>query len=262
MTLPTFERRNEITKLLVTQGYVQAVTLAEKFFVSMETIRKDLVYLEHSGIAVKEYGGARLINQNMEQKIPFRQDNMDKKKAIALTVLPLLEDAKVIFLDAGTTCQEVAYQLKNKRPLDIITNSLLVVEALDASHHNIFLTGGRKREKNLSFVGSWSVAAILSVHADVCILGTSGIMDRTGPTTHSYQEIDVKQAMIKQSDRIYVVADSDKFKESGFHCACSWSDIDGLVSDGFLTGKLYEKYNKIVPVIMAQEESNEKNRKN
>ena len=49
--LPTFERRNQITSLLMKTGYVQALHLAEYFQVSMETIRKDLLYLEESGVA-------------------------------------------------------------------------------------------------------------------------------------------------------------------------------------------------------------------
>ena len=58
--------------------------------------------------------------------------------------------------------------------------------------------------------------AIESVHADICFLGTSGILDRKGPTTHSYQELEAKKAMVRQSERIYVLADSDKFRESDF----------------------------------------------
>lgn len=44
--------------------------------------------------------------------------------------------------------------LKGSKPLDVITNSLLAWEVLDDSYHNVLLTGGRKRDKNISLVGN------------------------------------------------------------------------------------------------------------
>ncbi len=40
------------------RGSVQVVPLAERFGVSMQTIRKDLHYLAKRGIAERSYGGA------------------------------------------------------------------------------------------------------------------------------------------------------------------------------------------------------------
>ena len=262
MKIPTFERRNEIIRMLLLQGYVKAQLLAEQYQVSMETIRKDLTYLQDIGVARKEYGGASLSQQDIEQSLPIRMEHGARKQEIARYALGFLEDAKVIFLDAGTTVHELAKLLNDYRPLDIVTNSLLAWESLDAGCHNVFLTGGKKREKNRSLTGSWCVQAIESVHADICFLGTSGILDRKGPTTHSYQELEAKKAMVRQSERVYVLADSDKFQESGFHTMCLWEEIDGIITDGFLSAKAYKQYEKIVPIWMAQEEEYEKNRQN
>ena len=46
MKIPTFERRNEIIRMLQEHGYVKAQMLAKQYQVSMETIRKDLTFLE------------------------------------------------------------------------------------------------------------------------------------------------------------------------------------------------------------------------
>lgn len=50
MKIPTFERRNEIIRMLQEHGYVKAQMLAKQYQVSMETIRKDLTFLEAAGI--------------------------------------------------------------------------------------------------------------------------------------------------------------------------------------------------------------------
>lgn len=260
MKKPTFERRNEIVSSLVANGYVKAQDLANHYEVSMETIRMDLLYLEKSGIARKEYGGASLIKTEEESYLQIRLEHTQKKQQIAKHALSFLDDAKVIFLDAGSTVHEFARLLNAYRPLDIITNSLLVWDSIDGLHHNVFLTGGKKRQKNMSLTGSWCTQAIASVHADVCFLGTSGILDRKGPTTHSYQELEAKKMMIAQSDRVYVLADSDKFKESGFHTLCLWNEIDGIITDDHLSFSKVEEYQKYVPMYLAPEENNEENR--
>lgn len=253
MKLPTMKRRNEIIKLLIEQGYVEANVLSAQYEVSMETIRKDLVSLEEEGIVCKSYGGATLSLTGEERSLKVRLENVEKKRQIALKAVTLLDDAKIIFMDAGSSVHELAKLMNAIRPLDIVTNSLLVWETLDASHHNVFLTGGKKREKNMSLTGNWCTNAIASVHADVCFLGTSGLLDQKGPTTHSYRELGAKQMMIAQSDRIYVLADSDKFKECGFHTLCSWNQIDGIITDNYCSSKWLEKYQKFVPIYIGKE---------
>lgn len=255
MKLPTFERRNEIMKLLLSNGFVKAQELSDLFHVSMETIRKDLYALEEDGIAQKEYGGAKLNQIEAEQSLSVRLEHLSKKKQIAHLALTFINDAKVVIMDAGTTVHELAKQMQDYRSLDVVTNSLLVWETLNADHHNVFLTGGKKRGKNLSLTGSWCTQAIQSIHADICFLGTSGILHRDGPTTHSYQELEAKKAMVAQSDRVYVLADSNKFKESGFHTLCNWAKIDGIITDDNLSSKDYERYRKKVPIYVAQEET-------
>ena len=40
-----------------------------------------------------------------------------------------------------------------------------------------FLTPGKKREKNQSIVGHWSEEYLDKVQVDVCVLGTSGLLN-------------------------------------------------------------------------------------
>lgn len=49
--LSSRKRIQNIVTLLEKEGYVSGKTLSEKYNVSMETIRKDLMYLEQIGIA-------------------------------------------------------------------------------------------------------------------------------------------------------------------------------------------------------------------
>ncbi|WP_254191044.1 DeoR family transcriptional regulator [Nocardia noduli] len=52
-------RRREILHRLITDGYVEAKTLADEMGVDASTIRRDLDALERSGQAQRTHGGAR-----------------------------------------------------------------------------------------------------------------------------------------------------------------------------------------------------------
>lgn len=139
------------------------------------------------------------------------------------------------------------------QPMDIITNSLDSCSQLNGELHHVFLLPGRKREKNGALVGNWTEKYLEGIRADVCLLGTSGLLGGHGITCHSYQELGVKQAMIRQSDLVFVLADSGKFREKGFHLAAGWDEIDGIITDHHLSPKLYDEYSRKVPVYIKNE---------
>lgn len=210
MKLPTSKRIQEIVDLLQKEGYVKAKDLSEKYHVSMETIRKDLMFLEEKGVAQKEYGGASLSQLGVEKNLEFRKYHEDDKKEIAKYATELLREHHSMILDGGTTTQACVQYINLLPSMDIVTNSLNACRQLNADLHHVFLLPGKKRQKNDALVGNWTEKYLRSVHVDICLLGTSGILESEGPTAHSYQELSTKQAMIEQSDLVFVLADSRK----------------------------------------------------
>lgn len=98
------KRLQDIVALLEKEGYVSGQKLAEKYHVSMETIRKDLTYLEKIGVADKEYGGATLASVNIERPMEYRLDKQEEKDAIARYAVSLIKGLHTLFLDSGSTC--------------------------------------------------------------------------------------------------------------------------------------------------------------
>ena len=52
MAITATKRLQEIVDLLDQKGYVKAKELSQKYQVSMETIRKDLTFLEEKGVVI------------------------------------------------------------------------------------------------------------------------------------------------------------------------------------------------------------------
>lgn len=254
MKLSTSKRVQAIVDLLQEQGYVKANDLANRYQVSMETIRKDLTYLEEKGVAKKEYGGASLSMLGVEKGLQFRTHHSEEKKEIARYVSELLKEYHSLIIDSGSTCQACIQYINLLPSMDIVTNSIDICKQLNGNQHNVFMTSGKKREKNNSLVGSWTEKYLSLIQVDVCLLGTSGLLGSDGPTSHSYQELSTKQAMIAQSDLVFVLADASKFLEKGVHTITDWSNIDGIITDHNISAKLYHEYSKKVPIYIAKEE--------
>ena len=140
------KRIQDIVGILEKEGSVLAKNLAQKYGVSMETIRKDLMYLEQLGIANKEYGGASLATVNIERPIEYRLDKQEEKDMIARYSVSLIRGLHTLFLDSGSTCLACVPYINRLPSMDIITNSIRAAEELDGELHNVFLAGGRKRE--------------------------------------------------------------------------------------------------------------------
>lgn len=254
MAITATKRLQEIVDLLDQKGYVKAKELSQKYQVSMETIRKDLTFLEEKGVVKKEYGGATLASLGTEKNIEFREkQKYDEKKEIAHCISSILITHNSMIIDSGSTCQSCCSYINLMPSKDIFTVSIGAFEQLDGNLHNVFLTPGKKREKNQSIIGPWTEEYLDKIHVDVCILGTSGLLDSNGPTSHSYQELGVKRKMIEKSDFVFVVADSSKFQEKGLHLVCGWEMIDGVVTDHHLSMDIYEKLSKKVPVYFGKE---------
>ena len=203
--LPTSKRLQKIVEILEKDGYVSSQELKTMFNVSMETIRKDLIFLEEKGVATKEYGGASLNVSGQEKSIEYRYGKEDTKKQIARLVTDIMKTHHSLILDSGTTCLACVEYLNLLPRLDIFTNSVSAYSLLNGDVHNVFLMGGKKRQKNNALVGSWAETFLDSVHVDVCLLGTAGILASSGPTSHSYQEISLKKKMMEKADYVYVM---------------------------------------------------------
>ena len=98
MSKTTKDRRDEITKMVLSETEVKVSDLAKAFQVSMETIRKDLNYLDEIGMVVKTHGGAKVIHDYYQLPVDVKlQENVIAKRLIARRALDLIEDQRGIF---------------------------------------------------------------------------------------------------------------------------------------------------------------------
>ena len=123
------ERRNEILAQLKEQGKVIVADLSKRYDVTEETIRRDLEKFERDGFAERTYGGA-VLKENEKEDLPFlvrKRTNVEAKKRIAMTISEMIEDGDRIMLDASTTALFIAKQIRHKKNITVITNSIEIL---------------------------------------------------------------------------------------------------------------------------------------
>lgn len=242
----TAQRRKKLAEILVSEGTARVGRLAERLGVSTETIRKDLIFLESEGIVKKAHGGATASGGFVER--PFRQksqQNTAEKIAIAKTAVTMIPENGAVILDSGSTTYEIAKLLTLRGDLTIFTNSIPIMQLLSSSHNRVFIFGGEMRASSLAIVGGWTVDALRLVEADIAFLGTDGFAGREGPCSASFEEVEVKRAMMRSSKCNVLVCDHSKFTRSDMFLYSDFSGIDCMITDKNIpAGELKKLANK------------------
>lgn len=238
-------RRSQIVNKITEERMVKASNLMQEFNVSIETIRRDLEYLEKQGYLKRVYGGAVLEGlYSLEPTYEHREIiNYDEKKAIAERTAQLINDDDTIFMDVGTTTLKVAHCLVTKKNLTVITNSSLIAHSLILNKTcRVILLGGEMRRGELSVSGFLCDANMQYFHANKAIIGVGGITIPGGITDYHTEEATNRRTMIKRVDKVIAVADYSKFGVTAMNSVCPLSKIHLLVTDWRTSSKVLDEY--------------------
>jgi DeoR/GlpR family transcriptional regulator of sugar metabolism len=229
----TAERKQAILERLEHDGRVVASQLVTSLGVSEDTVRRDLRDLADQGLLHRVHGGALASAPATVSFARRLEVGQEEKIALADAALPLLDEARVIVLDGGTTALELARRLPPLYAGTVVTNAPPVASAL-ASHPNaeVVLVGGRLLKDAQVAVGAAAVEGLRTVRADVCVLGICSLHPDAGVTTLDNDEADVKRAMVACSGVVIALATADKLRSASPWVVASLADVDHLVTDG------------------------------
>jgi DeoR/GlpR family transcriptional regulator of sugar metabolism len=239
------ERRQKISEIILEKKSVKVPELSQLFDVTEETIRRDLEKLEKKGILMRTYGGAILCDSTTEDP-PFTvrvTKNKLGKQKIAKKVAEWIQDGETIMLDSSSTALEVAKNIKDKRNLTVITNSIhVIMEFSQIEHCNVISTGGLLKPASMSFVGSVAENTISNYYVNKAILSCKGIDKSIGIMESNEMEKEIKKIMAKSAQNVYLVVDHTKFDKVAFVKMFEIDEIDIL----FTEDKLSEDWEEIL----------------
>jgi DeoR/GlpR family transcriptional regulator of sugar metabolism len=229
------DRRTQIGELVRQQGTVRVQDLADRFQVSEVTIRNDLAQLEKEGVVIRDRGGAVPNTQGASRLISFEQRtglHMDEKRRIGQAAAHFVQPGDTIIMDAGTTVVEMTRHITQTEQITVVTNALNVAAEMSAQPDaRVLLLGGTVNYKTFSTLGAMVERGLDDLVVQTVFLAAQSVENEVGVTDTSLEIAQVKRAMVNAARRVVLMADSSKWRRTGFIKVVPFSAIHAVVTD-------------------------------
>jgi DeoR/GlpR family transcriptional regulator of sugar metabolism len=210
------ERRQQILESLRRDGKVVARDLAKELSVSIDTVRRDLNHLVQEGFIQRVHGGAMLASPPVESVLARQGRNLQEKQAAAKKAVGLIQAGQIVFIDIGTTLNEMARLVDKGLRFTVVTRNLrLALILTERTEADVVFLGGQINRMDLASCGAPMIREIASVRADLCFLGLCGIHQEAGLTTRRLEEVELFKAMIQSSGAVVGVGTREKVGTAG-----------------------------------------------
>lgn len=215
-TMLTEERHEKIMRLVNTSGAVSVQDLVSFLNISESTVRRDLLTLDREGRLRRVHGGATTLrdDSSYEADMENLQDkysiHMSDKRRIAQYAASLIKKDDFVYLDAGSTTEQMADFLAGSEAT-FVTNSIPLAQKLGRSGSHVYILPGRVKGDTEAIVGSDMRDMIGRYHFTKGFFGANGIAPHSGCTTPDDEEAVCKRAAVGQCLDRFVLADSSKF---------------------------------------------------
>lgn len=226
-------RQQQILVLARQNGNVQVDDLATRFDVTPQTIRKDLNELCDGRLLARTHGGAMLSSgvENVAYEAR-RQIAASEKVVIGERAAQLIPNNSSLFINIGTTTEEVARALVRHEGLLVITNNIHVATILmPCPRIDVIVVGGMLRKHDGGIVGEAAVDFITQFKVDYAVIGASAIDDDGSMLDFDYREVRASKAIVNNARSIILVSDSMKFTRSAPVRIGHITEVDIFVTD-------------------------------
>ncbi|MBT9598850.1 MAG: DeoR/GlpR transcriptional regulator [Vitreoscilla sp.] len=227
-------RQSDLLQAVRDEGVATVEALAERFGVTLQTVRRDVKLMAEAGLLARFHGGVRVPSSTTEN-IAYRQRealNAEAKKRIARAVAARVPNGCSLLINLGTTTEAVARELVRHKGLRVITNNLNVASILtDNADCEVIVTGGVVRHRDRGIVGEAAVDFIRQFRVDIGLIGISGIEADGSLRDFDYREVQVSRAIIEQSREVWLAADHSKFNRPAMVELARIDQLDLLFTD-------------------------------
>lgn len=226
-------RQQAIVERVQREENCSVESLAAAFDVTPQTIRRDIFELERLGLLRRYHGGVALPGGADNLAYSTRQTLLaNEKRRIAELVARHIPDRSSVFINLGTTTEEVAKALHRHRGLRILTNNLHVAMSMcDYPEAEVTVVGGVVRPRDRGVTGEAAIDQIRQFNFDYAVIGVSSIDLEGTLRDFDYREVRVTQAAIQQARQVLLVADHTKFGRPALVRLGELGDMDAFFTD-------------------------------
>lgn len=204
-------QRHDRLLALVRAGKSGVHELSRELGISPSTVRRDLARLNDTGAITRTYGGAAASAFKERELSERLHVESEAKAAIGLAAASLVPDHGTIFVDAGSTCAQLARHLSGRTGLTVLTRGLeIAVQLASDPELEVVAIGGRVARKSHGLIGPLSDQGLNRYMADVAFLGVDALDPYDGVGEPTLAEAHVKETAARRARRVVVLADATK----------------------------------------------------
>ncbi len=203
---------------LVQDGIDRVDDIAAELGVSGATVRRDLAALAEAGLLARTYGGAQTGPTFTELALGERTGMQTRAKAaIAQAAADLVPTgAGTVFLDAGSTCAQLAEHLRQRDDLTIVTRGLEIAVLLATpGGPRVVVLEGEVATMSHGIVGPSVSEGLARFRFDVAFLGADAVNPLDGVGEPTLEEALTKEVAAARAARVVVLADATKVGRQG-----------------------------------------------
>ena len=226
-------RLNEMEIYVLSRGSATLQELADRFGVSINSVRRDVSSLLERGTVKKVYGGVAAKESGIVYPSQLRQNfHQEEKRQIGQLAAEFVPDNALIYLDSGTTVSCILPYLAGKTGVTILTNSLLVEREIEKYPNlELLCLGGRLNRVTSSLSGLLTLDAINTFNIPLAFMAVTGVSPEYGLCNTTESEAQVKRAVVGRSQKVILMADHNKFTKGAILPYYSFGDLYAVVTD-------------------------------
>ena len=232
--MPLYDREERILNALMEKESMTVRELSNKLYVSLPTLRRDLIKLEEKGKLIRTHGGARLPQMAADKQVPIllrEQEQNSAKAQIGQMATHYIKDGSTIMLDSSTSAYSIIPYLADFNNLIVITSSAKSALLLGQMGISTICTGGRMQPRSFAFFGDDAEHTVRSYNADILFFSCRGLSMEGVLTDKSIEENSLRKVMMHQCKKKILLCDSSKFGKTCFYDMGDISEVDDVISD-------------------------------
>lgn len=245
--MPFYEREDKIMEILGKSESISLEELSKKLFISLPTLRRDLIKLEKKGLIIRGYGKVSPAKNPADIKIPFslrESEQYNAKIQMAKAAAEHIKDGDTIMLDASTSAYCIVPYLAEFKNIIVITSGAKTALLLAQYGISNICTGGRMINKSFSYIGNDAITTISGYNADVAIFSCRGLSLDGTPSDTSAEENDVRRAMMRRAKKKILLCDSKKIGNVYLNNLCEPEELNEIISDADMPIDILKKIDR------------------
>ena len=174
---------------------------------SIATVRRDLQQMEDLKLVQRFHGGVTLNPDANELPMVYRSNN------------------QTIYLDAGSSTYEMIPFIHSKN-ITVVTIGIPHLSLLMEKDIRTIVLPGFIRKSTEAITGAQTFNQLDNFYFDCAFLGVNGIHEKAQITTTNEWEAAVKEKVIHQSNKAFILADQTKFNKI---CPVKYANLDDVI---------------------------------